>query len=189
MEGMCYTYAGCDVRWWPLPRILTPEPQIDQIFSRLLPRRIRYLPSLAYSSFFLLIGTSYTNSYAFARILLIGFNLGPNSPYELAQRVVEVTAVIAITVVSLVLYRDKTLALRLNRLFAVYKVLLASIGCIIAYTYSVEGISWSHPANGWRIVPGFLAVLYAYQGWEIPFYVRVVLSEEERRSGSSLIER
>jgi hypothetical protein len=84
--------------------------------------------------------------------------------------------------VSLVLYRDKTLALRLNRLFAAYKVLLISIGCILAFTYSVEDISWSHPANGWRVVPGFFAVLFAYQGWEIPFYVRVVPSEKERRS-------
>ena len=189
MEGMCYMYAGYDGRWWLLPRILTSEPQIDQIFSRLLPRRIRYLPVLAYSTFFLLIGTSYTNSYGFAKNFLTGFAPTTKDPYELNQHGVKVTAVIVITVVSLVLYRDKSLTLRLNRLFAIYKVLLISVGCIIAFTYSVEGISWSYPAKGWRIVTGFFAVLYAYQGWEIPFYVRVVLSEKERRSGSSLIER
>jgi len=175
-------YAGYDGCWWLLPRVLTSEPQIDQIFSRLLPRRIRYLPVLAYSTFFLLIGTSYTNSYGFAKNLLTGFSPTTKDPYELNQHAVKVTAVIVITVVSLVLYRDKTLALRLNRLFAVYKVLLIFIGCVIAYTYSVEGISWSHPAEGWRTATGLLAVLYAYQGWEIPFYVRVVLSKNEGRT-------
>jgi len=159
--------------------MLTSEPQIDQIFSRLLPRRIRYLPVLAYSTFFLLIGTPYTNSYGFAKNFLTVFSPKTKDPYELNQHGVKVTAVIVITLVSFVLYRYKTLALRLNRLFAVYKVLLISIGCIIAFTYSVEGISWSYPAKGWRIVTGFLAVLYAYQGWEIPFFVRVSFSRRK----------
>jgi amino acid transporter len=179
MEGMCYMYAGYDVHWWPLPRILTSGPQVDQIFSRLLPRRIRHLPVLGYSSLFLLIGTSYTSSYGFANTFLPGLSLMTKGPYKPNQLNVGVTAVIAITVVSLVLYRNKTLALRLNRLFAVYKVLLISVVCILLFAYSSKGIQWSHPANGWRVVPGFFAVLYAYEGWETPFYVRVVLSEKE----------
>jgi len=186
MEEMCYTYARYDVRWWPLPRMLTTEPQIDQIFRRFLPRRVQYLPLLGYSFFFLLVGTSYTNSYAFSKKFLVVFSPITKDPYELNQHGVKGTAVFVITIVSFLLYRSRSLALRLNRVFAVFKVLLIAIGCIIAFTYSVEGISWSHPANGWRIVTGFLAVLHTYRGWEIPFYVRVVLSEKEQRSDSSL---
>ena len=111
---------------------------------------------------------------------MTGFSPTTKNPYQLNQHVVKVTAVIVITVVSLVLYRDKSLTLRLNRLFAIYKVLLISIGCIIAFTYSDEGISWSYPAEGWRIITGFFAALYAYLGWEIPFYVRMYHSLGER---------
>jgi amino acid transporter len=182
MEGMFYMYAGYDGRWWPLARILTSETQIDQIFNRLLPRRIRHLPVLGYSTFFLLIGTSYTNSYGFAKNFLTGFSPTTKDPYKLNQHGVKVTAAIVITVVSFVLYHDKTLALRLNRLFAVYKVLLISIGCIIAFVYSAyraEGIQWSDDRSGWKVVTGFLQVLYAYQGWETPFFVRVSFSQRK----------
>jgi len=165
--------------------MLTTEPQIDQIFSQWLPQRIRYLPVLGYSFFFLLIGTSYANSYAFSRKFLAVFSPTTKDPYELNQHVVKGTAVFVITIVSFLLYRSRSLALRLNRLFAVYKVLLIAVCCITAFRYSVKGISWSHPANGWRIVTGFYAVLDTYRGWEIPFYVRAVLSEKEQRSDSS----
>jgi len=100
-----------------------------------------------------------------------------------------VTAAIVITAVSPFLYRNRSLALRLNWLFAIYKALfkalLIAIGCVTTFAYSAEGTARPHPANRWRTVTGFFALLHTYRGREIPFHEHAAPPEKEQRSDSS----
>jgi len=120
----------------------------------------------------IIIGTAYPNAFGFAKHVLIAFNPNVSDPYDLNPHAVKGIAVAVLTVVTLVLYRHKWLAIRLNRLFALYKVGLLLVLSIIGFIYRREGIKWGRPANDGKFVPAFFMVLFSYKGWETPFYVR-----------------
>jgi amino acid permease len=143
--------------------------QIDQIFRRL--PQLNYLPALAYSFFMILVGTAYPNAFGFAKHILIAFSPEVKDPYDLNPHAVKGIAVAVVAVVTLVLYQDKLLAIRMNKPFALYKVGLLLVLSIIGFTYRREGIKWARPANGGKFVSAFFVALFSYQGWETPFYV------------------
>lgn len=120
----------------------------------------------------ILIGTAYPNAFGFAKHILISFNPHIKDPYQLDQHAVKGVAVAVVTAVTLILYRNKWLAIRMNRLFAVYKVGLLFGLSIVGYAHRHEGVTWSQPFNGSKFISGFFVVMFSYQGWEIPFYVR-----------------
>jgi hypothetical protein len=129
---------------------------------------------LAYSCFFIALGTPFPNAFGFAQHLLLACNPVGNNPYRLDQNAVKGVAVGVLAVATFIIYRDKWLGIRLNRIFAGFKVLLllvafSAVG--MANTQS-EQTGWGkHQSLGPKPLAGLFLVLFAYQGWEIPFSV------------------
>jgi amino acid transporter len=131
---------------------------------------------LAYSCFFIALGTPFPNAFGFAQFFLLACNSLGDNPYDLDQNIVKVVGVIVLTVTTLIIYRGKWLGIRLNRIFAGYKVLLLFVAFFavgVANTqHQQTGTGWGkHQSPKFNPLAGLFLVLFAYQGWETPFAV------------------
>jgi hypothetical protein len=134
---------------------------------------------LAYSCFFIALGTPFPNAFGFAQHFLLACSRVGDKPFGLNQNAVKGVAVVVLAVTTLIIYRDKWLGIRLNRIFAGYKVLLLfivfSIVGMANPQHEQTGMGWGkHQSSDFKPLAGLFLVLFAYQGWETPFSVCII---------------
>lgn len=136
------------------------------------------LATIIFSGFFLVLGNSYGNSVTFAKHVMLAVEPDYATTTELDTRQVRFIAIVVLSAVCLLHYFSNKFGLFLNKLFALFKVILlitVFVAGIKAANKDGSGRNDFRETHGERkSVDGLAAmvlIFYAYQGWENANYV------------------
>ncbi|CRG91397.1 Low-affinity methionine permease [Talaromyces islandicus] len=139
--------------------------------------RPELLATILFSGFFICFGTSASNSIAFARYVMLAAEPQVQNEGELDKRLIGFIAITINFVTCLLLYFSSGLALALNRISAVYKIILMLIVFIAGAAAStkqdsgVHDFENTHGSSSTETLAALVYILFAYQGWENANYV------------------
>lgn len=150
--------------------------QLDAVY----PQGIYF--TIAFAGFFIAIANTTGNAIAFANFVMLAATAKDDPRGELDVRIVHMIAIVIVAVVCLIHAIFPSLGLFLNKLLALYKLLLMILIVLVA------GIVYGskHPKGSGKndfgdsntTQPGtsnftaIIYVLYSYTGWENANYVR-----------------
>ena len=136
------------------------------------------LQAFLFAGFFIALGHTAGNSIAFSRhILLAAQNAcDPVKLYEDAA-LTKFVAIIVLGLVCLLLWISPKTGLFLNKLLALYKVVLLLVMAIAGIASSGKEHSgahdddWHKPSGGIETISGLIYIIYSYTGWENANYI------------------
>lgn len=131
-----------------------------------------------FSGFFLVLGNSYGNSVTFAKQVILASDPSYQSTTELDNRLIRFIAIVVLSAVCLLHYFSNKFGLFLNKLFAIFKIILlftvfiAGVKAANKEGSGLEDFTEIHGAS--ESADGLAAmvlIFYSYQGWENANYV------------------
>jgi len=136
------------------------------------------LATILFSGFFLVIGNSYGNSVVFAKHVLLAADPSAEKSTELDSRLVRFIAISVLAFVCLLHYFSARFGLFMNKLFALFKILLLTT-VFIAGTKSAKNsdsglkdFTRDHGSgNSLDGLAAMVLILYSYSGYENANYV------------------
>lgn len=139
--------------------------------------RPKLLTSIIFSVFWIPLATSAASSSSFATYVL--HLMYPTFPIgQLDNRWLKFVQAVTQGVVCLALYFAYQLCMKLNKLFAIFKVCLIIAFSIAGFMASREGVSglndFRHKQEGYAGIDALSAMIYvihSYQGWEYSNYI------------------
>ncbi|KAF8535321.1 amino acid/polyamine transporter I [Trichophaea hybrida] len=144
---------------------------------------IWWRPSLlsvtVFAFFFITLGTSSGNAFAFSKHILLAYSGYDTiqTPYNIPESLVKFVAIVVVTIICLILYFSNNFGLYINKAFAIYKILLLVTliigGFVVAIREGFPGLrDYDEKELGHQqIALAMVTVLWAYQGWENANYV------------------
>lgn len=138
------------------------------------------LATIIFSGFFICFGTSASNSIAFARYVMLAAEPQVQNESELDRRLIAFIAITINVITCLLLYFSNGLALALNRITAVYKIVLMLVVFVAGVAASSKQDSGAsdfentYSSDPTKTLSALVYILFAYQGWENANYVRLL---------------
>lgn len=136
---------------------------LDEIY-----RRPELLATILFSGFFLLLANSYGNSIQFAKHILVAAIPDLEDSTQLDSRLVRFIAISALTFVCLIHWHSSRAGLFLNKLVALFKILLLAVVVIAGMAKSSGSKSkWSDSGDVSSAsdgMAGMVLIFYSYQG-------------------------
>lgn len=128
-----------------------------------------------------MLGNSYGNSVAFAKHALLAVDPDVAKSAQLDTRLVRFIAIAVLTVVCFLHYFSSRFGLFLNKLLALFKIILlftVFVAAIIAREYEDSGRQdfneYHGDQNAMNGIAAMVLIMYTYQGWENANYVSAV---------------
>jgi hypothetical protein len=145
--------------------------------------------TLACAAFFLMVGKGVANALAFARFVTVAALPDYSDGQDLNAKVIKLIAVCIVSVVCLIHYFSTDLGRLLNKLTALYKLILLVVvfgsGFWVAARVQHVGLGREDdqpPVPGVTSRLGaFVLILYSYSGWENANYVSVHDDQRHQR--------
>ena len=134
------------------------------------------LQAFLFAGFFIALGHTAGNSVAFSRhVLLAAQETSDPDKLKFDSRLMKIIAIVILGIVCLLLWITPKTGLFLNKLLALYKVVLLlvlGIAGIAARQNRGSGAhDWSSPEVGVNTISGLIFIIYSYTGWENANYI------------------
>jgi amino acid transporter len=137
------------------------------------------LATILFSGFFLSVSTSHGNSVAFAKQVLLAAEPSSRISSDLDSRLVRFIAIVSLAAACLLHYFSGRFGLFMNKLLAVFKILLlftvfvAGVKASRTPDSGLKDFTQSHgPKGRWDGLAALVSILYSYAGYENANYVR-----------------
>ncbi|KAE9379783.1 hypothetical protein N431DRAFT_527234 [Stipitochalara longipes BDJ] len=136
------------------------------------------LATIVFSGFFLVLGNSYGNAITFAKQVILASDPDYEDATALDNRLIRFVAIFVLSAVCLLHYFSNKFGLFLNKLFALFKIVLLFTVFVAGVKAAGKEGSGLHDftqthgardsANG---LAAMILIFYSYQGWENANYV------------------